>query len=221
MRIGIIGAGSMAAALGGGWAAAGHEIRIGARNAGAASELAANIGSGATGGSIAEAAAFGDAVLLALPPSAMDAVLRSVPGGFAGKTLIDCSNAFMPDEAAPEGTLAFVLAEDAVAERISATVPDAHVVKAFNLLAAEVFAADTREFEGRTLGMPYCGDDPAALRLVAGLIEDLKFQPIPAGGLHRARYLEATSVFVVGLWFGGQDARAMFPPVEATYAEVD
>lgn len=66
--------------------------------------------------------------------------------------------------------------------------------------------------------MPICGDDPAAVLLVAGLAEDLRLVPILAGGLHRARYLEATAVFTVGLWFAGYDARAAFPPVEAAFA---
>src|SRR5438105_2014622 len=66
MRIGIIGAGAMAKALGGGWAASGHEVVIGARSRAAADELAATIGHGARGGSIGEAAEFGAVALLAL-----------------------------------------------------------------------------------------------------------------------------------------------------------
>ncbi|WP_040739442.1 NADPH-dependent F420 reductase, partial [Nocardia tenerifensis] len=175
----------------------------------------------ARAGSIGEAAGFGDAVLLALPVGALAEVLGSVGALLAGRTVIDCTNAFAPDTAAPEGATAFVLAEDAVAERIAAAAPGAHVVKAFNVCAAEVWESDTRVFEGRRLAVPLCGDDPDALRRVATLTEDLKLQPIPAGGLHRARYLEAVSVFTVGLWFAGQDARAIFPPLEHAFAVVD
>ncbi|WP_378734312.1 NADPH-dependent F420 reductase [Nocardia brasiliensis] len=219
MRIGIIGAGAMARALGGGWAAAGHEVRIGARSAAAADELAAAIG--AKSGTIRDAASFGDVVLLALPVGALAEVLRAVGGLLAGRTVIDCTNAFEPDTAAPEGATAFVLAEDAVAERVAAGAPGAHVVKAFNVCAAEVWAGDTRVFEERRLAVPLCGDDPDALARVATLVEDLKLQPVSAGGLHRAKYLEAVSVFTVGLWFAGQDARATFPPLEAAFAVAD
>ncbi|MEV6388492.1 NADPH-dependent F420 reductase [Nocardia xishanensis] len=219
MRIGIIGAGAMARALGGGWAAAGHEVRFGARRREAAVELADAIGHGARGGSIEEAAEFADAVLLAVPVDALDAVLRSTV--LDGRVLIDCTNAFQPDTSAPDGTLNFVLAEDAVAERVAATVPTAHVVKAFNLCAAEVWAAEAREFDGSRLSVPLCGDDPDAVQLVAGLAEDLKLRPFPAGGLHRARYLEATSAMTVGLWFAGHDSRAMFPPLAAAFAARD
>ncbi|UGT39273.1 NAD(P)-binding domain-containing protein [Nocardia yamanashiensis] len=212
MRIGIIGAGVMARALGGGWAAAGHEILVGARDSARAAETAAAIGNGARSGSVTAAAEFGEAVLLAVPVSALTDVLTET---LTGRTLIDCTNAFAPDSGG------FVLSEDAVAERIAAAVPGAHVVKAFNLCAAEVWEGTAREFEGRPLLVPLCGDDPDAISLVSGLTEDLKLRPVPAGGLRRARYLEATSAFVVGLWFGGQDARAMFPPLEATFADAD
>ncbi|MEV4240381.1 MULTISPECIES: NAD(P)-binding domain-containing protein [unclassified Nocardia] len=219
MRIGIIGAGAMAKALGGGWAAAGHEVLIGARSR--ADALAATIGHGARAGSVGAAAEFGAVVLLALPVSALDEVLGEIGGKLAGRTVIDCTNAFLPDEAAPAGVPAFVLSEDAVAARIAATVPEAHVVKAFNVCAAEVWESETRVFEDRRLAVPICGDDASAVEQVAALAEDLALQPISAGGLHRAKYLEATSVFTVGLWFSGADARAIFPPLDAAFAVAD
>ncbi|MGW5435205.1 NADPH-dependent F420 reductase [Nocardia asteroides] len=225
MRIGIIGAGAMAAALGGGWAAAGHDVRVGARNADAARELATRIsppgGHAVCAGDIATAVAFAEAVLLALPVTALTDLLDTHGPALAGKVVIDCTNAFQPDTAAPDGVTAFVLSEDAVAERIAAAAPKAHVVKAFNLLAAEVWAGAERVFDGARLAVPLCGDAPAAVATVAELAEDLALQPFLAGGLHRARYLEATSVFTVGLWFAGADARAMLPPLSAAFAVSD
>ncbi|WP_280339587.1 NADPH-dependent F420 reductase [Nocardia neocaledoniensis] len=286
MRIGIIGAGAMAGALGGGWAAAGHDVCIGARSREAAQALATRInasrmgdtadgaesalppeadlstdaseprsGTGrssrasethstigrsgasevwadatsATAGapsavgaeSIGAAMEWADIVLLAVPVGALAELLGEHGDALADKVVIDCTNAFLPDESAPDGTTAFVLSEDAVAERIAAGVPKAHVVKAFNLLAAEVWAGTDRVFDGARLAVPICGDDPAAVRTVATLAEDLALQPFPAGGLHRAKYLEATSVFAVGLWFAGADARAMLPPLSAAFAVAD
>lgn len=255
----IIGAGAMAAALGGGWAAAGHEVVIGARSADAARELAARIttspadeppqlgaspaeprttatrtveeADGAEFGSahpiavraanIGVAIADADVVLMAVPVGALAELLVEHGDALAGKVVIDCTNAFLPDESAPDGTTAFVLSEDAVAERIAAGAPKAHVVKAFNLLAAEVWADAARVFDGVQLAVPLCGDDATAVRTAAALAEDLALQPFPAGGLHRAKYLEATSVFTVGLWFSGADARAMLPPLSAAFAATD
>jgi hypothetical protein len=219
MRIGIIGTGQMARALGGGWAAAGHEIFVGGRTPRRAQELAAAIGHGVRAGGIPEAAGFGDVVLLAVPVAALGEVLRGAgDGAFAGRTLIDCTNAFAPDGAAGES---LVLAEDAVAERIAASASGAHVVKAFNLCAAEVWESGIGEYGGRPLVVPVCGDDPGAVDRVGSLVRDLGLRPAFAGGLHRARYLEATAVLVVGLWFAGVDAGAAFPPLAATHAVPD
>ncbi|MBF6182972.1 NADPH-dependent F420 reductase [Nocardia otitidiscaviarum] len=214
MRIGIIGAGQMARALGGGWAAAGHEIVIGARSVERAAEAADAIGHSATAGGIEQATEFGQTILLALPVTALSDVLRD-PDGFRGRTLIDCTNAFRPD------TGGFTLTEPAVAERIAAEAPGAHVVKAFNVCAAEVWAADLRTFEGRPLTVPLCGDDTESLDRVAALAEDLTLRPVRAGGLAQARYLEAAAAFLVGQWFSGNDARAMLPPLEHAFAVPD
>jgi len=216
MRIGVIGAGQMARALGSGWAAAGHQIMIGARKQRRAEELATEIGHGAYAGSIRDAAGFGEVLLLAVPVAALSEVVRTAgDGAFAGRTLIDCTNAFVPGGPAGDS---LALAEDAVAERIAATARGAHVVKAFNLCAAEVWQSAQRQYGGRRLLVPLCGDDPDALDRTVSLVRDLGLQPAAAGGLHRARYLEATAVFVVGLWFTGIDARAAFPPLDAASA---
>ncbi|MTE16567.1 NADPH-dependent F420 reductase [Nocardia aurantiaca] len=231
MRIGIIGAGQMARALGGGWAAAGHEIALGARTSTRAGETAAAIGHGARAVTVAQAARFGEVTLLAVPVDALADVLRTANGDnaelpraadgnrpahiFAGRTVIDCTNAFAPDNGG------FTLSEPAVAERIAETAPGARVVKAFNLLAAEVWACSDRVFEGRALTVPLCGDDADAVATVGGLAEDLKLRPVHAGGLRQARYLEAASAFVVGLWFAGHDVRAMLPPLESAFAIPD
>ncbi|WTW97856.1 NAD(P)-binding domain-containing protein [Streptomycetaceae bacterium NBC_01309] len=236
MRVGILGAGQMAGALGAGWAAAGHDVLFGARAvdkavalaeemAGERSGVAAGRPDGTIrGGTLREAADFGEALLLAVPAAAVAEVLAAA--GAADKVLddrvlVDCTNAFAPDQAAKEGTMAFVLSEEALAERVAALAPGAHVVKAFNLCAAEVWQSEARIFEGRRLAVPLCGDDPAAVLRVAALVSDLGLAPVHAGGLRRARYLEAVSAFVVSLWFAGEDARAMFPPLEAAFAVPD
>ncbi|MFI6868008.1 NADPH-dependent F420 reductase [Nocardia sp. NPDC050406] len=214
MRIGIIGAGQMARALGRGWAAAGHEVFVGARTSERAAEAARAIGSGAAAGGMRAAAEFGEVILLALPVAALSEVLREV-GGLEGRTLIDCTNAFQPDDGA------FALAEPAVAERIAAEAPGAHVVKAFNVCAAELWESTQRTFDGRSLAVPLCGDDPTAVDRVAVLVTDLGLRPIRAGGLGQARYLEATAAFVVGQWFAGNDFRAMVPPLDSAFAVAD
>lgn len=221
MRIGTIGAGAMAEALAFGWTRVGHEVCIGARSVDRANALAARLGTRVRGASLREAAGFGEVTLLAVPgESVEDALLAAgaADGALTGRTLVDCTNAFAPGAfAAPPGS--FTLANDAVAERVAGVAVGASVVKAFSMLAAEVWRAGGRSFEGRPLLVPLCGDDPGALATVRRLAADLGFGAVDAGGLNRARYVEATTALVMGLWFAGQDARAVLPPLEAAFAQ--
>lgn len=149
MRIGIVGAGAMAEALGTGWAKAGHDIVVGARDAGKATDLAARLG--ARAGTFAEAAAHGDAVLAALPHAAMLDVVASLADALAGRAVVDCSNPIVPG---PGGLMLTTDGGPSAARLIADAAPDAHVVKAFNVCAAEVWA---RYADG--LAVPLCGED--------------------------------------------------------------
>jgi predicted dinucleotide-binding enzyme len=214
MRIGVIGAGAMAEALGSGWAKAGHEVMISGRSPEKAAKLAARIG--ATSGEPRQAAAFGEATLVAVRGDAVIDALHqagAADGALAGRPLIDCNIPFASD-AFTDPPDSFTLAEDAMAERIARTAVGAHVVKAFNVCAAELWQFGPRSFEGRTHAVPLCGDDPQAVATVATLVEDLGLRPMRGGGLARARYLEAMAIFVTGMWFAGHDPRAALPPLE-------
>ncbi|MFD9646538.1 NADPH-dependent F420 reductase, partial [Streptomyces sp. NPDC059082] len=96
MRVGVMGTGAMARALGGGWVRAGHEVLVGGRDADRTAALAAS--TGARPGTLAEAARFGGATLLALPYDAVLPVLGTVgpEGSLGGRILIDCTNAVGP-----------------------------------------------------------------------------------------------------------------------------
>ncbi|GAB3924925.1 NAD(P)-binding domain-containing protein [Kribbella albertanoniae] len=205
MRIGTVGNGGMAAALGRHWVRAGHQVMIGGRDTGRAAETAGRIG--AASGSLQEATSYGEVVLLAVPAEVVvETVARLTIA--PGTVLIDCTNAIEHSD--------FTLAHPATAEAIRKAVPHAHVVKAFNLAADTVWRAAPQVFEGGPLGVPLCGDEPAAVECVAGLVRDLGCEPVPSGGLVRAALLEATAAFAIGIWVnGGGDVRGLFPPVGA------
>ncbi|MBB5939406.1 hypothetical protein [Streptomyces zagrosensis] len=65
--------------------------------------------------------------------------------------------------------------------------------------------------------MPLCGDDEEALATARTLAEAVGCAAIPAGGLDRADLLESAALFVIGLWFGGADARSVIPPLEHAF----
>ncbi|MQY03171.1 NADPH-dependent F420 reductase [Actinomadura macrotermitis] len=209
MRIGILGAGNMADALGTQWVRAGHEVMVGARRPERAAALAERIGAAA--GGLDDAAAFGDVLLLAVHyAGALDTVRAA--GALEGKVLIDCTNPTGP----PDWTLHTGDGPSA-AGRIAAAAPGAHVVKAFNLCHVDVWRLTPPVFGGRPLGVPLCGDDAAAVGAVERLVRDLGCAPLNGGGLARAGQLEATAAFMIGLWFGGADPATMVPPLEVAH----
>ena len=193
----------MADALGGQWRKAGHEVLVGGRDP---------VKADAT---LLEASKFGEVTLLAVRAEAVGEVLTAVgapAGRFSGRTLIDCTNAVVPGE--------FTLAVPAMAEQIASLAAGAHVVKAFNLAPDTIWRDAPHDFDGEPLGVPYCGDNAAANEQVAVLIRALGCTPIPAGGLARARLLEATAALAIGLWVGGADTRSLFPPKSAAFGTV-
>ncbi|MDJ0460936.1 NAD(P)-binding domain-containing protein [Streptomyces sp. H27-C3] len=214
MRIGILGAGSMADALGTRWAGAGHDVMVGARDAAKAGALAERIGAGAKSGSLRDAADFGGVVLLALPTASVPEALAAAgaaEGALRGKPLIDCTNPLAP------GTLTPAPLGGASTAEYIANGTGAGVVKAFNLCAAEVWRMPSPVFGGRPLAVPLCGDEEDALAVVRRLVDDLGCTPVDGGGLAKAGLLEGTAVFVIGLWFGGVDAQAIVPPLESAF----
>lgn len=205
MRIGVLGAGNMAEALAGKWARAGHEVRFGARTPAKAAALAGRIGHGASGGTLREAAGFGDVVLLAVWYDGAVDVLERV-GPLTGRVLIDCTNPMGPpfERLKTDGG-------PSAARRI-ADASGARVVKAFTLCHESVWRMTPPVFDGRPLGVPLCGDDEEALAAVRALVEDAGCVPMDGGSLERAGLLEAAAAFVVGLWAAGEDPLAMLPP---------
>ncbi|WP_406461567.1 NADPH-dependent F420 reductase [Streptomyces sp. NBC_00111] len=212
MRIGIIGTGNMASALGSRWAAAGHQVLFGGRSAERAGALAGRTGQSA--GTVREAAAFGDAVLLALPHDAVAGVLAGLgaaDGALRGRLLVDCTNAVGPGFRLTTGT-------GPGAARAIAEATGARVVKAFNHLPDSVWRRPAPCSPDGPLTVPLCGDDASALETVGTLVRDLGCVPLTVGGLDRAAYLEATTAFLIGLWHSGHDPRTLLPPFDVVTA---
>ncbi|TQM29366.1 hypothetical protein FB390_0963 [Nocardia bhagyanarayanae] len=209
MRIGILGTGAMAAALGGRWARAGHAITVAGRSWDKAQALAARLGGGTRATTVREAVAEVDAVLLAVAWDGVSDMLRSAEahtGTLAGTTLIDPTNAVdhgVGQLTTPPGGSA--------AQRIAELAPEAHVVKAFHLFPAEQWS----DSAALPVTVAICGDHPEALRVTEILVRDAGAQAAVIGGLDRARQLEEAAGFVIGLAFKGFDPRAAVPHVPA------
>lgn len=207
MQLGILGTGAMAAALAGAWVRAGHEVLVGGRDSQASADVAAAVG--AVGGGLADAAKFGDAVLIALPAAAAPDVVGALASDLSGRTLLDCT---VPMAPGPTGPLATTTgAGDSVAVRLAAAAPEARVAKVFGICHESIWTLPRPTFEGAPLAVPFCSDHPQTQSLVTDLVTSMHCHPIPCGGLDRAGLLEAAAIFAIGVWWSGGEARHAFP----------
>ncbi|MEU7600882.1 NADP oxidoreductase, partial [Streptomyces sp. NPDC041003] len=164
---------------------------------------------GAAGhGSPAAAAAYGEVALLAVPAGEAPALAREHAAALAGRTVVDCTN---PLEPGPGGVMLSITPGQSVAALIGAAAPGAHVVKAFNLAHSSVWERPVGVFGPVPPAVPFCTDDAGAAGRVVELITGMGWSPMPAGGLDRAAYVEATAAFAIGVWWAGGSPRLAFP----------
>ncbi|WKX71903.1 NAD(P)-binding domain-containing protein [Streptomyces sp. XD-27] len=218
MRIGILGTGAMAAALGGAWVRAGHSVMVGGRDAAAAAGMADRIGAAGHGG-LVEAARYGEAVLVAVPADVAPKLVEDLGPDLAGRTLLDCTVPMAPGADGPGLTTAG--GTDSVAERLAAAAPEAHVAKVFGICHESIWTLPRPAFEGAPLAVPFCADAPSTAALVAELVTSMGCDPMACGGLERAALLEAAAVFAIGVWWSGGEARHAFPAPALAPGAVD
>lgn len=190
MKIGIIGSGEVGRTLGKAFLAEGHSVLLGTRNT-AKEEVvqwAAANPSGSTG-SFAEAAKFGEALILATGGAVTESAIGLAGHeNFSGKLVIDATN---PIAAAPptHGVLHyFTSLEDSLLERIQRLIPAAKLVKAFNSIGNAFMYKP--QFPGGTPTMFICGNDEAAKKTVTGILTAFGWETEDMGMAEAARAIE-------------------------------
>lgn len=179
MRIAIIGAGHIGATLAGHFAREGYPVAISnSRGPDTLRAVAAKLGAGVRAATVADAIAFGELVVAAIPYGR----LRELPAsGFDGKVVVDACN-YYPDRDGHDPELD----GDATtsSEKLRAHLGWPNTVKAFNTLYWEVLrdGGRPRHTPGR-LAIPLSGDDEEAKAVVSALIDEMGFDPVDLGGL--------------------------------------
>ncbi|MBB2204361.1 NADPH-dependent F420 reductase [Gluconacetobacter takamatsuzukensis] len=188
LRIGTIGAGHVGSTLAGLWLRAGYPVMLSASDIGSARAAAETLGGNAQAGTPQDAARFGDVVLLAVPYGALPAVGASLHGLLAGKIVIDACNPYPWRD----GSVARTARQQGAGLVTQSFFPGAHVVRAFNSEDMSTIAAEAHRAPP-LLGIPYAGDDPAAMRTVGTLIAEAGFDPVAVGPLASARLFQPGS----------------------------
>lgn len=178
MRVGIIGAGFIGRAVAQLLLAAGHEAMLSnSRGPQTLTSVAAGI-RGSQIGTVEQAAAFGEMVLVAIPFTRY----RDLPASLlAGKIVLDANN-YYPDR---DGHIAELdRFETTTSEMIAAHLPDARLVKVFNAILAQDLLDDGRPAgDPERRALPIAANDPQAKDSVARLLDELGFDAVDGGDL--------------------------------------
>jgi hypothetical protein len=188
MKIGIIGSGNIGSTLGTFWAQAGHQVLFSSRNPDNLKPLVEKVGPRARAGTVSEAIAFGDVILIAVPYGSMAQIARDYAKDLAGKIVMDTGNAVL----ARDGEIGKEAREKGVGLTTQRLLPGARVVRAFNTLGVNRLRNNANRPEGR-IGIPMAGDDPEALKVASMLVRDAGFDPAVLGGMNRSRLFEQTN----------------------------
>ncbi|MFD4527016.1 NADPH-dependent F420 reductase [Streptomyces sp. NPDC058470] len=178
MKIGTLGAGTVAQAIARHAVSHGHQIVLSnSRGPASLTGLAEDLGPLAGAGTPEEAAAAEVVVLAVGWPQVPDAVVALPP--FDGRIVIDATNQFVSPP--PHFEIAD-LGDLTGSEYVASLLPGARVVKAFNTLYSQYIAADPHHEAGRQV-LFLAGDDADAKATVRDLTAGFGFAPVDLGGL--------------------------------------
>ena len=188
MKVGIIGSGDVAKALAGGFIKHGHQVVLGTRDTGKLKDFVAQH-RGAQVASFADAAKFGEAVVLAVKGTvALDALQAAGAANLANKPVIDATNP-IADAPPTNGVLKFFTNLDqSLMERLQTALPDAHFVKAFNSVGNAAMV--NPQFPGGKPTMFICGNDDKAKATVGSICDQFGWEVADMGKAEAARAIE-------------------------------
>ena len=192
MKIGILGSGVVAQALGAGLARHGHAVMLGSRDPHKLADWALRSGDGAKGeiatGSVAQAAAHGDLVILAVHGSAALTVAQAGGAALNGKTVIDACNP-IADAAPVDGVLRYTTGpNESLMEALQAALPAVHFVKAFNSVGSAHMVDP--HFPGGQPTMFIAGNDDEAKAETTALLQQVGWDVADMGSAAAARAIE-------------------------------
>lgn len=189
-RIGILGSGVAGRTLAQGFRKMGQSVRLGTRKPELLLDWQRTIGAEIEVVTPAEMAAWCEvAVLSVLGIAAEDALRGAGIENLAGKIVIDASDPLDFSDGQPG---LFVGTTDSLGERVQRLLPNSFVVKALNIVAADVMVNPA--LSGGQPDMFIAGDSDEAKAVVSSLLNQWGWSVIDMGGIRSARWLEALSL---------------------------
>ncbi len=198
MKIGILGSGDVGLKLADSFIATGHSVKIGTRSPEKVASWTAKHGNRASAGSFADAASFGEIIMLATLWEGTPSALKLAGAkNFSGKVVVDVTNPLDFSKGAPPGLA--VGHTDSGGETVQRLLPDARVVKAFNIVGnPQMFKPD---FSGGPPTMFICGNDGCAKKSVTETLDAFGWETVDIGGIEGSRLLEPLAMLWIMYYF--------------------
>lgn len=188
MKIGILGSGIVGQVLATGFLKHSHEVMVGTRTPAKLVDWVRQNARGRTEGFDATAR-FADVVVLAVKGTvAADALRAAGASNLVGKIVIDATNP-IADAPPTNGVLRFFTdLNESLMERLQREFADARFVKAFNSVGNACMV--NPQFKGGKPTMFICGNDDAAKKTVAGILDQFGWETADMGRAEAARAIE-------------------------------
>ena len=188
MRVGVLGSGIVGTTLATGFLKHGHEVLLGSRTPQKLEGWAAANPRGKTG-NFAEAARFGEVVVLAVKGSAAwEALRRAGEENLAGKLVIDTCNP-IADAPPTNGVLQFfTVTNESLMEQLQMQFAEVRLVKAFSSVCSALMV--NPDLEGGRPTMFICGYDEDAKKTVTAILDQFGWEAADMGGAAAARAIE-------------------------------
>ncbi len=187
-KVAVLGSGVVGQTLADGFLKHGYEVMRGSRDPKKLAEWKAGAGDKASAGTFADAAKFGEIVVLAVKGSAAESVLELAGEGISGKTVIDATNP-IADEPPENGVIRFFTnINDSLMERLQKRFAKAHLVKAFS--SVENAFMVNPDFGTVKPTMFICGDHGASKEQTTAILTQFGWETEDMGASTAARAIE-------------------------------
>jgi hypothetical protein len=188
-KVGVLGSGVVAQALANGFLENDFAVKLGTRDSTKLSGWLKGAGSSASVGTFAEAAAFGEMIVLAAKGSSAPDVLRLAgTENLKGKTVVDTTNP-IADSPPINGVIQYFTGpNESLMERLQKQVPEANFVKCFSSVGSALMV--NPNFGGVKPTMFICGNSAAAKEEVKGMLTIFGWETQDMGMVEAARAIE-------------------------------
>lgn len=186
-KIGVLGSGMVGETLANGFLKHGYDVMRGSREPAKLAEWKQKAGGKAATGTFAEAAKFGEIIVLAVKGGAADAVVAQCGPALNGKTVLDATNP-IADAPPKDGMVQFFTdLNGSLMERLQAKAPGAKFVKAFSSVGAALMVNPQLP---SAPSMFICGNDAGAKEETRAILTQFGWETEDMGGAAAARAIE-------------------------------